>query len=187
MKKVLILSLMATIAVALVGCGGANGAAAAPEDEVRAAVEKIYNHVFDVYNDSSCNALYDSVQAFDQRYLSDEFRRLSTAVDRIDSLYYPGEIGFRNYDHWVMGQDWYRMSFVVDSVEMLADDSAVAHLSMSSYGSESYPVDLLVLLESGEWRIGDFIGFYPEPGSELESMKTYVDDDHENVADRPQP
>lgn len=186
MKKILILSLMAAVAVVSCGRGGTNATDASPENEVRTAVEKIYGYVFDVYN-SSCNALYDSVQAFDKRYLSAEFLRLSAAVDRVDSLYYPGEIGFRNYDHWVMGQDWDRVSFAVDSVEMLTDNRALAHLTLSNFGTEGYPVDLLVLLESDEWRIGDFIGFFPEPGSELESMKAYVDDDHENTTDRPQP
>ena len=178
MKKYLISSLLCLSLLASCSSDGAEGGVAG---EVRARVAEIYDSVFAVYDryaDQMDDAFGDSVASFDRRFLSSDFRRLMARVHTIDSLYYPNEAGFYDYDYWILAQDWDSLGYVVDSVKVGSDTSATAFMRIRNFGTYS-SLRLSMVQEGGHWVIDDFVTLTPEPYSLVEAMGEYIDVEHE--------
>ena len=82
-------------------------------------VEEIYTTVFNVYNEEDSlrnldihmeNGVYERRADFEANFCSDEWNTLLKKVNEIDSLYHQNEMGFWDFDYWIMGQDWHKLS-----------------------------------------------------------------------------
>lgn len=186
MKKLLIISML--MSAALMSCGGGNHRQEPDALAVEAmeAVDAIYSHVFEVYNqyldmEGIEDASYDSMLVFDERYLSSDYLALYRQVMAVDSLYASDGIGFFDYDHWIQGQDWDKLSFRIDTAWTVSPSEVHVKLTISNFGQIT--VELPMVKEADGWKIGDFITFGPGAGSELQAMKEYVDIEHESDPD----
>ena len=81
------------------------------EEEVAEAVCSIYDHIFECYGAGN-----DSLDVFNRRYLTADYNKMIDSVRVFDSLHCPGEVGFFDYDHWIMGQDFDKPGYTLDTV-----------------------------------------------------------------------
>lgn len=138
------------------------------------AVKQIYDEVFDAYIHLPLEKLFTI--DFDHKFLSSEFLRLDSIVTEIDKKY-PGELGFRDYNHWVQAQDWENLSYTIDSTEQVSDTKAEVWMSISNFGTKSTPLQLSMVKENGVWKIGDFIA---DGRSECSEMEHYIEIDNDS-------
>ena len=173
MKK-LILSLVALVAM-LAACQP-NGSQQAVESqkttvseqltatEVQNRVRDIYKAVFKVYNEEDSlrnldiqmeNGVFENLGRFNKDYCSKEWNLLLAKVNEIDSLNHEGELGFWEFDYWIMGQDWHNLSISDIEVQNVAENEATVQLKLHNFDSVQ-TVDLLLVKEDGSWKIDDF-------------------------------
>ncbi len=76
-------------------------------------------------------------------------------VNEIDSLNHEGELGFWEFDYWIMGQDWHNLSISDIEVKNVAENEATVQLKLHNFDSVQ-TVDLLLVKEDGSWKIDDF-------------------------------
>lgn len=143
------------------------------EDEVAEAVCKIYDHIFESYCDGN-----DSLDVFNQRYLTSDYLKMIDSVKAFDLQHRPGEVGFFEYDHWIMGQDWDKPTYTLDTVS--ASDTLSnwywATVTIHDFGTTK--VHLLMMQEDGEWKIGDMLNYDISPTpSELDRIVLYMRDE----------
>lgn len=141
-------------------------------DEVAAAVCKIYDHVFECYSTDN-----DSAEAFNRRYLSADYLQWIDSVNAFDAAHCDGEIGFWEYDHWILGQDWDTPTYTLDKVSV--SDSSTdwywATVTIHNLGNETQ-IHLLMVPEDGEWKIGDMLDYGWDTPSEIDRMNWYLRD-----------
>ena len=173
MKK-LILSLVALVAM-LAACQP-NGSQQAAESqkttvseqltatEVQNRVRDIYKAVFKVYNEEDSlrnldiqmeNGVFENLGRFNKDYCSKEWNLLLAKVNEIDSLNHEGELGFWEFDYWIMGQDWHNLSISDIEVQNVAENEATVQLKLHNFDSVQ-TMDLLLVKEDGSWKIDDF-------------------------------
>lgn len=151
--------------------------------EVADRVTAIYDEVFDWYRNHP-EAL--STPDFDtDRFLSKDYMRTLRAVRKKDASL-EGEVGFYDYDHWLMAQDWSAdLSYNLDSVQASYAGYAAAWLTIHD-GENSRAVWLEMRPENGEWRIDDFMSLSVKKfdeslkdnfSSEKFQMKLYLGED----------
>ena len=173
MKK-LILSLVALVAM-LAACQP-NGSQQAAESkkttvseqlsatEVQNRVRDIYKTVFKVYNEEDSlrnldiqmeNGVFANLGQFNKDFCSKEWNRLLAKINEIDSLNHNGELGFWEFDYWIMGQDWHNLS--ISDIEMLnvAQNEATVQLKLHNFDS-AVNVALQLVKEDGSWKIDNF-------------------------------
>ena len=173
MKK-LILSLVALVAM-LAACQP-NGSQQAAESkkttvseqlsatEVQNRVRDIYKTVFKVYNEEDSlrnldiqmeNGVFANLGQFNKDFCSKEWNRLLAKINEIDSLNHNGELGFWEFDYWIMGQDWHNLS--ISDIEMLnvAQNEATVQLKLHNFDSV-VNVALQLVKEDGSWKIDNF-------------------------------
>ena len=137
---------------------------ASDAEVVRQRVQEIYSEVFKEYN------LEDSLRNLDQleglgayarrgefcrNYCSQEWNRLVSQIDEIDSLYHVGELGFWEADYWIMGQDWHQLS--ISDVEVLSVTPSQATVKFNLHNLDNVkPIVLLLVKENDTWKIDDF-------------------------------
>ncbi len=173
MKK-LILSLVALVAM-LAACQS-NGSQQAAESqkttvseqltatEVQNRVRDIYSAVFKVYNEEDSlrnldiqmeNGVFENSDRFNKDYCSKEWNLLLAKVNEIDSLNHEGELGFWEFDYWIMGQDWHNLSISDIEVQNVAENEATVQMKLHNFDSVQ-TVGLLLVKEDGSWKIDDF-------------------------------
>jgi len=159
----------------LVGCNNnqpAEEGAAVSDISAEDAVKQIYDEVFDAYIHLPLEKLITI--DFDHKFLSSAFLRLDTIVNEIDKSY-PGELGFRDYDHWIQAQDWENLSYSIDSTEQVSDTKAEVWITISNFDTKT-PLQLSMVKENGVWKIGDFI---TDGLSECSEMEHYIQADND--------
>ncbi len=134
---------------------GATATAAAPEKElkgeVKARVEEIYGKICESYN----AAQYDTNKLLpvEETYCSEAWKAQSAEVRRIDESR-PDELGLWDYDYWIQGQDWQRLSFKDVKVRDVTK-GRTAHAELTLHNSGDNNVRLTLVWERGNWYIDD--------------------------------
>ena len=149
-------------------------------------VQEIYNVVFKEYNleDSLRNldqleglGAYGHRGEFNRNYCSREWNRLSRQINEIDSLYHGDELGFWDFDYWIMAQDWHNLS--ISDVEVLSVTPTEASVQFQLHNFDSSkPIALHMVLEDGVWKIDDFLEVENDLGLK-KSMQEYVTEETE--------
>ena len=173
MKK-LILSLVA-LAAMLAACQP-NGSQQAAESkkttvseqlsatEVQNRVRDIYKSVFKVYNEEDSlrnldiqmeNGVFENLGQFNKDFCSKEWNRLLAKINEIDSLNHNGELGFWEFDYWIMGQDWHNLSISDIEVLNVAQNEATVQLKLHNFDS-AVNLALQWVKEDGSWKIDNF-------------------------------
>lgn len=144
-------------------------------------VEEIYTTVFNVYNEEDSlrnldihmeNGVYERRADFEANFCSNEWNTLLKKVNEIDSLYHQNEMGFWDFDYWIMGQDWHKLS--ISDVKFVERIGPWAEVDLKLHNFDKVtPLCLMMKLEDGTWRIDDFVDL--ETGAGLkEDMKKYI-------------
>ena len=144
-------------------------------------VEEIYTTVFNVYNEEDSlrnldihmeNGVYERRADFEANFCSNEWNTLLKKVNEIDSLYHQNEMGFWDFDYWIMGQDWHKLS--ISDVKFVERIGSWAEVDLKLHNFDKVtPLCLMMKLEDGTWRIDDFVDL--ETGAGLkEDMKKYI-------------
>ena len=144
-------------------------------------VEEIYTTVFNVYNEEDSlrnldihmeNGVYERRADFEANFCSGERNTLLKKVNEIDSLYHQNEMGFWDFDYWIMGQDWHNLS--ISDVKFVEKIGPWVEVDLKLHNFDKVtPLCLLMKLEDGTWRIDDFVDL--ETGAGLkEDMKKYI-------------
>lgn len=132
--------------------------------EVRAAATDIYDEVCQWYNK---NRNSYAEHEFDDHFLTSGFRHDRNAAAGIGTELNEAPPAM-DYDHWIQAQDWDSVAFAVDSVRVLARDTAHVFISICN-GGTLQPVALAMVKEhtrnhadADRWRIDDFLTRDPQ-------------------------
>lgn len=155
--------LIATFLVAtLTACnsGAQNNQQATDDAATRKAIA---DRVTDIYT-AICKAYPDdhgfgedgeftefTFQNFDSLYCTKGWNQLLADIQEIDSRN-PDDIGFFDFDYWIMGQDWGNLHFDNVDVKEVMGDTATVTLNWYNFGN-CEQLELTLLREDGEWRI----------------------------------
>ncbi len=190
-KRILLLA----VAVVVLGACSSRGAVVKSSGEsdhdgldtasVVERVQEIYGAVFKVYNEAdslrnldidSMNDVYERRADFEANYCSNEWNRLMKKVNEIDSLYHQNEMGFWDFDYWIMGQDWHNLSVSDVKVKTLTDAEATVELCLHNFDNVTQ-LCLLMKREDGTWRIDDFVDMEFGTGFKKD-MQDYINSHH---------
>ena len=170
----MILSLVALVAMfAACQSNGSQQAAESPKTtvseqlsatEVQNRVRDIYSAVFKVYNEEDSlrnldiqmeNGVFENSDQFNKDYCSKEWNLLLAKVNEIDSMNHEGELGFWEFDYWIMGQDWHNLSISDIEVQNVTENEATVQLKLHNFDTVQ-SVSLLLVKEDGSWKIDNF-------------------------------
>lgn len=171
-SKSIIMAFVACCVVASYSCNR-KPVPSSKADEVASAVCKMYDYVFECYRAGN-----DSLDVFNRRYLTADYNKMIDSVRAFDSIHHAEECGFFEYDHWIMGQDWDKPTYTLDTV--FVSDSLVdwywATVTINNFGTTQ--VHLLMVPEDGEWKIGDMLDYdlNLDKPSEMDNMSLYLRD-----------
>ena len=144
-------------------------------------VQEIYGAVFKVYNEEDSlrnldimmeNGVYQHRGDFAANYCSREWNELVNKIDEIDSLYHADDMGFWDFDYWIMGQDWHKLSISDVKVVERTGPWASVELKLHNFDNVT-PLSLTMKLEDGTWRIDDFVDLETGVGLK-DDMKEYI-------------
>lgn len=128
------------------------------EDEmIRPEIVDVISSAYDLAFNS-----VDTRQAIEE-YCTKEFREVQQKYEEINE----GAIGSLDYDVWYQAQDAADPAIMVKIVSLKSDNEATVVIELTNFG-ETQEVTLPLVVESGEWRIDDFIG---NAGSAVQTMK----------------
>lgn len=169
--------ILLVVAVLVLGACSSRGAVVKSDSEggddgldtaaVVERVQEIYGAVFKVYNEADSlrnlddfsgidNSVYERRADFETNYCSSEWNTLMKKVNEIDSLYHQNEMGFWDFDYWIMGQDWHKLS--ISDVKFVERIDAWAEVDLNLHNFDKVtPLCLTMKLENGTWRIDDFV------------------------------
>jgi len=139
-------------------------------------IDSIYSEIFKAYLQATDKEAIPNMADFDRKYLSKAYLHEDSIITELDEKHV-GEIGFRESDHWIQGQDWDRdLAYSIDSIHKV-DDAVIAYLTITNCGTKT-PLCLRVVKDIVEgWKIDDFITTFEDGDivSERERMKEYID------------
>jgi len=118
-------------------------------ENVRQRVTGIYDEVLGCYNKNERIPNFDT-----ETYLTPGFAEVIAAFDSTaDSHNWKSLI---DYDHWIMGQDWDKVSMKIDSVRIYHGEyRAYAYITITNFGNDiSVKLDLH---RTDDWYIDDFV------------------------------
>lgn len=155
------------VMIALMGCSELKKAET--QEQLVNRVNDIYAEVTKVYaNDDELPPL----NHLDSLYCSSEWNRMLAVIDSIDSKL-EGEIGFFDFDYWVMGQDYKNVFADSVVVEKMNADSASVLIQLHNFDNIT-PVRLEMVKENELWMIDNFTDV--SNNYDLKSnMKEYID------------
>jgi hypothetical protein len=161
--------IIVVLGVLMVSACGRKAVPERNEDAVAEAVNSIYGHVMACYAEDK-----DSSETFDQRYLTEDYRHVIDSVKAFDMQDSTGGVGFWDYDHWIMAQDWGKPTFTLDTVMDSGDGEKYwAKVTIHNLGVET-EVFLLMMKEEGEWKIGEMLNYDWLLPSEIDMMYWYM-------------
>lgn len=143
---------------------------------VRAAVDTIYTTVCATYNGAQDEDLQDK-PSLDRRFCTQKWNDVMERCDRIQ-MKHPGELGAFDYDYWIQAQDWYILSYHVDSISALSDTNYRVLLTLKN-GPETTPIELNMLKENNRWLIADMHAT-KEKTTVMQQAQEYIDSDGAN-------
>lgn len=134
-------------------------------DAVAQRVQEIYAAVFKVYNEEDSlrnldiqmeNGVWEQRGKFNTDFCSKEWNALLAQVDEIDSLYHSDELGFWDFDYWIMGQDWHNLSISDVEVMSVTPSEAAVQFQLHNFDSVT-PVAMMLVKEDDIWKIDNFM------------------------------
>lgn len=138
--------------------------AASPDDDNKKTekylverVSNIYKDVCDTYNAAQNDLNFTEKLAekdFDGSYCTDSWNDILKQVIEFDKVNSVGEIGFFEFDYWIMGQDFQDMSFHDVKVIDMHDNEATVGLILVNMDSD-IKLKLTMIYERGDWYIDD--------------------------------
>lgn len=161
-----VLYLLAACAVVCAGYALTVSRQSAPADEptaesLRQRVATIYDHIAKCYPDDpgpDADGNYHYVEVpeenLDSLYCTKNWNRLVAAVIDKDSRSEEDEVGFFEFDYWIMGQDWQRVHYDGIQVKDFQKDRATVTLNLYNFDNK-HRVELAMCYEDGQWRIDD--------------------------------
>ena len=182
LKCMMMTTLMVTISMMMVGCNKTdekkatdkkseftvanvnNDSEASPDTDKKKTeeylvqrVSNIYKDVCDLYNAAQEDSNFDklSEKNFDSLYCSEEWNDLLSKVNQYDMEQNTDEIGFFDFDYWIMGQDFQDMSFRDVKVLDMHDNGATVSLILVNMDSD-IKLKLSMVYERGDWYIDNF-------------------------------
>ncbi len=131
--------------------------------DVKTRVETIYKDVCDAYNSANQMEFGEGMKMlqdkkFDEAFCSEAWNKKLAEVVEKDNQH-PDEMGFFDYDYWVMGQDFENLAVTDVKVVSFENDKAVVSLNLHNMGNTN-PIKLKMVYERGDWFIDDFITSY---------------------------
>ena len=120
-------------------------------------VSNIYKDVCDTYNAAQNDLNFTEKLAekdFDGNYCTDSWNDILKEVIEFDKVNSVGEIGFFEFEYWIMGQDFQDMSFHDVKVLDLHDNEATVGLILVNMDSD-IKLKLNMKFERGDWYIDD--------------------------------
>ena len=131
------------------------------EMEVGARVTEIYDEVCSWYSAYLADV---GKNDFDARFLTTGFRQLYDEAASVGQEKNEVPAG-QDYDHWIQAQDWGGFVAVIDSINVLARDTAAVFIALSNHRGAYTPFALMMVKEKpgchasdGAWLIDDFVG-----------------------------
>lgn len=119
-------------------------------------ITSIYNDVFGIYQQNND----PDRRVFDRKYLTADFLCWQHRVDSIAELHM-GEIIGPDSDHWILGQDWDKLTMRIDSISL--KEQPVAFITVIHGGKmaprEEHVALLLQKGDDGNWLIDDFMAY----------------------------
>lgn len=180
--RTIIYWIVMTVAVAVLGAcsprAGVEGTTDGSLDtgSVVQRVNDIYTQVFDLYGKVSATSDLSSLENIDSLYCSDDWNRWIARVDSVNQQ--NGVIDILDVDHWIMGQDWGKLSVSDIKVFLLKGDSAAVEFQLHNLGN-MINVVLDMVHEDGEWKIDNFTDI--TNGMDWKAtMKRYLEDEQAN-------
>ena len=185
MKRI---SLFLMIISFLLGACGRKEKSLSPQErqeirmQVGLRVTEIYDEVCRWYN--SHVGSYEK-NSFDDYYLTPEFLKLRNEARSIGAKKDEIPATF-DYDHWIQGQDYAKVSVSVDSIWLVSRDTAGVWITLNNWGVRS--LGLLMVKTSrrddreANWFIDDFVSQDEEGNyafSEKEALKEYNNDNRQ--------
>ena len=174
MKRIMTLALFGLCACLVMACknnnssnssdnsatDNANEKIAHSADPLRTRVENIYRDVCDTYNKANQMPLGEGMEMigrrnFDREYCSAAWNKVRNQVTEKDSRL-EGEMGFFDFDYWIMGQDFQDVSATDVKVQQINGDKATVTLTLHNCGNAT-PLTLAMVYERDNWFIDDFL------------------------------
>ncbi|MBO4430898.1 MAG: DUF3828 domain-containing protein [Bacteroidaceae bacterium] len=180
MKKTLFL--LSSAVMVLSGCNGnkvSNPANVIPEDsvfmldgpgsiydgtkeklgeEAYQKVEQLYEAVHEAY---SGDDWMNKSGKLDEKFCSKEWNATLEAVREKDSKN-PDDIGFFDFDYWVMGQDFDAENLHASEIQLIRidteDEPHEATVKLTLHNFSDTEVRVYLVYEDGEWKVDDLNG-----------------------------
>ena len=180
MKKTLFL--LSSAVMVLSGCNGnkvSNPANVIPEDsvfmldgpgsiydgtkeklgeEAYQKVEQLYEAVHEAY---SGDDWMNESGKLDEKFCSKEWNATLEAVREKDSKN-PDDIGFFDFDYWVMGQDFDAENLHASEIQLIRidteDEPHEATVKLTLHNFSDTEVRVYLVYEDGEWKVDDLNG-----------------------------
>lgn len=137
--------------------------------EVLNRVNDIYTYICGTYNKNSHSDI-DVSDTITGRYCTASWKKDLEAV-RKEEAKHRGELGCFDYDFWIQGQDWDKVSFSNVTVGVYSPDKATAMLTVHN-GKDSR-VQLSLVRENGQWMIDDLTD-KGSPRGVRSAMRAYI-------------
>ncbi|MBR7055069.1 MAG: DUF3828 domain-containing protein [Prevotella sp.] len=148
------------------------------DEYVIARVEAIYDNIFkenfQELGEDDEGDLPQDVPSPDEKFCTKDWNELVSKVIEYDNTTKPDEQGFFEFDYWVMGQDYGKLSISDVRVLKRDKDDAEVELLLHNLGSTTR-VRLELEFERGEWFIDNIIDV-DEDYDLKEEMEAYLDD-----------
>ncbi|MBO4850401.1 MAG: DUF3828 domain-containing protein [Prevotella sp.] len=148
------------------------------DEYVIARVEAIYENIFKEnfreMTDDDEGDLPQDIPSPDEKFCTKDWNDLLEKVIEYDNTNKPDEMGFFEFDYWVMGQDFDKLSISDVRVLKRDKDDAEVELVLHNMGS-STRVRLELDFERGEWYIDDIIDLDNDYDLR-EEMEAYIED-----------
>ena len=136
-------------------------------DEAYKKVEELYDAVHEAY---SGDDWMEASAKLDKTFCSKEWNATLEAVREKDSQH-PDEIGFFDFDYWVMGQDFDAENLHASNFELMRinteDEPHEATVKLTLHNFNDTEVRVYLVYEDGDWKVDDLNGL-------KEDMKNYL-------------
>lgn len=132
------------------------------DEYVIARVKAIYDNIFkenypernleDVENDY----IPDDVPSPDEKFCTKDWNEWMSKIDEYDSTNNPDELGFLDFDYWVMGQDYDKLSISDVTLVKRDKERSTVELLLHNFDNKTR-MRLELKFERGEWYIDNIV------------------------------
>lgn len=131
------------------------------DDYVIARVNAIYDNIFkenfpehDLEDEEEF--IPQDVPSPDEKFCTKDWNEWMSKVDEYDRTNSPDELGFLDFDYWVMGQDYGKLSITDVTLVKRDKEHSVVDFLLHNFDTKTH-VRLELKFERGEWYIDNII------------------------------